>query len=259
MKSVNEYIKEALRIKSNSKTIHLPQLSNKFPFENNVNCKALPKTYIQAIIAAYMKSGLYKKLNIQHGYVTNAIDFFKNEGKAQFNIINDTHLYNKQYPVIVFEVGESKTRRRQETYIESVPHIPMELLLSDSKGLFHKHNTRNHSGNCDVDSIVIGPWFGNNHKIHIAVLYYVKPNANAKLLPVDEVYEYLLKYYKLKPSDRKLKIEELDTAFYTDRNLRDETEEETNRKTSWDDDEQTDLWKVQAEYLDQLWKVIGKP
>jgi hypothetical protein len=264
MKRITNYIKEALYIKHNTKTAFLPKLANKFPFENNVNCKALSKEYIQAIIAAYMKSSLYKKINVQKAYVTNAIDFFKNEGKSLFNIINSTYLYNRQYPVIVFEIGESKRHIRRETFIESIPHIPMELVLSDSKGLYHKHNTRNISGNCDVESIAIGPWYIRDYdtgvmKTYIAALYYVKPNANIKLLPVDDVYNNLLEYYKLGIEKRRVKIRELDIDFYSDRDLKPNDEEENNRKTSWEDNEQAELWKVQAVELDKLYKVIGKP
>ena len=110
----------------------------------------------------------------------------------------------------------------------------MELVLSDSKGLYHKHNTRNISWNCDVESIAIGPWYLRDYdtgvmKTYIAALYYVKPNANIKLLPVDDVYNNLLEYYKLGIEKRRVKIRELDIDFYSDRDLKPNDEEEKNQ------------------------------
>ena len=48
------------------------------------------------------------------------------------------------------------------------------------------------------------------------IIYIIKPEATKKLLSEQEIYNNLLKYYKVKYSDREKYLKELSDEFYTD-------------------------------------------
>lgn len=221
MKKLTSYIIEKLKI---SKKTNFDPNSKRNGIEviNNVDCKALPYVYVDAIIDAYIASPLKK--DVSKIEVFDAKSFFDNDPQGireiQVNGSNYKYLYNSAYPAIkiTWTVDNNKIYKR-DTLRRRMPYVTMPLILTDDKGLFTKRNSYNISGLRDVECSTVAytaKRLDDKTEYSYVIIYIIKPEATKKLLSEQEIYNNLLKYYKVKYSDRPKYLTELSDKFYTD-------------------------------------------
>ena len=221
MKKLTSYIIEKLKI---SKKTNFDPNSKRNGIEviNNVDCKALPYVYVDAIIDAYIASPLKK--DVSKIEVFDAKSFFDNDPQGireiQANGSNYKYLYNSAYPAIkiTWTVNNNKITKR-DTLRRRMPSVTMPLILTDDKGLFTKRNSYNISGLRDVECSTVAytaKRLDDKTEYSYVIIYIIKPEATKKLLSEQEIYNNLLKYYKVKYSDRPEYLKELSDKFYTD-------------------------------------------
>ena len=275
MRHLTEYIFERFKINSDTVSHNKTDHSSfkNVEINNNVNCEALPKEYIDAIIEAFLKSPLKK--DVVKIDVTDAQSFFDHdlEGKKTFdgNKINYTYLYNRHYPAMSITYNGNDNKRggipRQDTVMSKMPSIHMPLILDDCEGLYTKENSVNRTGVRDVENAYVafntsGRYTGKAIQYTMTIIYIVKPKATKKLLPIDIFKQNLLNYYKMGSKEKKEHLEKIDKDFYVD-SLRNSkgwleiTQERTEEcqkhiKDTWSDDKQAELWKWTEEELKKI-------
>ena len=279
MKHFTDYIFEGFKINSDSikrnkeKEKERYSSFNNVEIHNEVDCKALPSDYVDAIIEAFLKSPLKKdviKIN-----VTDAQSFFDHDfdGKKAFegNKQNYAYLYNKAYPAMSITYKGNNNKHggipRQDTVMSKMPSIHMPLILNDSEGLYTKANSSNMTGVRDVENAYVafnstGRHIGKAIQYTMTIIYIIKPKATEKLLPIDIFKQNLLNYYKLGNKEKKEHLEKIDKDFYIDslRNnkgwleLTQERHEECYKhiKDTWSDEKQAELWKWSQEQLKKI-------
>lgn len=223
MKSLKESILEKLVISSTSKSKEQQLNFKGVEINNNADCKALNKRYINAVINAFMKSPLKK--NVVQIDVTNAKSFFDDneEGKNIFkrNQTNYAYLYCQEYPAIsiTYKVPDNKFPK-YDTAMKRVPSIHMPLILTDDEGLFTCENSPNVTGYRDVEVAYISYNPKNAYRINptytFTIIYLLKPEATNKLLPVEDFESNLLKYYKMGEGEKRAYLNKISEDFYTD-------------------------------------------
>ena len=221
MKKLSSYIIEKLKI--NKKTNFDPDSKrNGIEVINDVDCKALPYVYVDAIIDAYIASPLKK--DVSKIEVFDAKSFFDNDPQGireiQANASNYKYLYNSAYPAIkiTWTVNNNKITKR-DTLRRRMPSVTMPLILTDDKGLFTKRNSYNITGLRDVECVNVGysaKTLNDKTEYSYVIIYIIKPEATKNLLSEQEIYNNLLKYYKVKYNDRPKYLQELSDKFYTD-------------------------------------------
>ena len=222
MKKLSSYIIEKLKI--NKKTNFDPDSKrNGIEVINDVDCKALPYVYVNAIIDAYIASPLKK--DVSKIEVFDAKSFFDNDPqgirymKSNYSIDNK-YFYNSAYPAIkITWTSHNNKIPKRDTLIRKMPFIKMPLILTDDKGLFTKRNSYNICGLRDVECVNVGysaKTLNDKTEYSYVIIYIIKPEATKKLLSEQEIYNNLLKYYKVKYNDRPKYLQELSDKFYTD-------------------------------------------
>lgn len=218
MKKLTSYIIEKLKI---SKKTNFDPNSKRNGIEviNNVDCKALPYVYVDAIIDAYIASPLKK--DVSKIEVFDAKSYFDNDPQGiKENTPDRKYLYNSAYPAIkiTWTFNDNKMHKR-DTLRHKMPYIIMPLILTDDKGLFTKRNSYNITGLRDVECSTVGytaKRLNDKTEYSYVIIYTIKPEATKKLLSEQEIYNNLLKYYKVKYNDRPEYLKELSDKFYTD-------------------------------------------
>ena len=223
MKKLTSYIIEKLKI---NKNIDFDRNSIRYykhiEIINNVDCKALPYVYVDSIIDAYIASPLKK--DVSKIEVFDAKSFFDNDPQGireiQVNGSNYKYLYNSAYPAIkiTWTVDNNKIYKR-DTLRRRMPYVTMPLILTDDKGLFTIRNSYNICGLRDVECPAVAynaKRLNDKTEYSYVIIYIIKPEATKKLLSEQEIYNNLLKYYKVKYSDREKYLKELSDEFYTD-------------------------------------------
>lgn len=221
MKKLTSYIIEKLKI---SKKTNFDPNSKRNGIEviNNVDCKALQYVYVDAIIDAYIASPLKK--DVSKIEVFDAKSYFDNDPQGireiKTNQTNYKYLYNSAYPAIkiTWTFNDNKMHKR-DTLRHKMPYIVMPLILTDDKGLFTKRNSYNITGLRDVECSTVGytaKRLNDKTEYSYVIIYIIKPEATKKLLSEQEIYNNLLKYYKVKYNDRPEYLKELSDKFYTD-------------------------------------------
>ena len=223
MKKLTSYIIEKLKI---NKNIDFDRNSIRYykhiEIINNVDCKALPYVYVDSIIDAYITSPLKK--DVSKIEVFDAKSFFDNDPQGireiQVNGSNYKYLYNSAYPAIkiTWTVDNNKIYKR-DTLRRRMPYVTMPLILTDDKGLFTIRNSYNICGLRDVECPAVAynaKRLNDKTEYSYVIIYIIKPEATKKLLSEQEIYNNLLKYYKVKYSDREKYLKELSDEFYTD-------------------------------------------
>ena len=223
MKKLTSYIIEKLKI---NKNIDFDRNSIRYykhiEIINNVDCKALPYVYVDSIIDAYIASPLKK--DVSKIEVFDAKSFFDNDPQGireiQVNGSNYKYLYNSAYPAIkiTWTVDNNKIYKR-DTLRRRMPYVTMPLILTDDKGLFTIRNSYNICGLRDAECPAVAynaKRLNDKTEYSYVIIYIIKPEATKKLLSEQEIYNNLLKYYKVKYSDREKYLKELSDEFYTD-------------------------------------------
>ena len=221
MKKLTSYIIEKLKI---SKKTNFDPNSKRNGIEviNDVDCKALPYVYVNAIIDAYIASPLKK--DVSKIEVFDAKSFFDNDPQGireiKANQSNYKYLYNSAYPAIkITWTSYNNKIPKRDTTRHRMPYIVMPLILTDDKGLFTKRNSYNISGLRDVECSTVAytaKRLDDKTEYSYVIIYIIKPEATKKLLSEQEIYNNLLKYYKVKYNDRPEYLKELSDKFYTD-------------------------------------------
>lgn len=221
MKKLTSYIIEKLKI---SKKTNFDPNSKRNGIEviNDVDCKALPYVYVNAIIDAYIASPLKK--DVSKIEVFDAKSFFDNDPQGireiEANQSNYKYLYNSAYPAIkITWTSYNNKIPKRDTLRHRMPYIIMPLILTDDKGLFTKRNSYNITGLRDVECSTVAytaKRLDDKTEYSYVIIYIIKPEATKKLLSEQEIYNNLLKYYKVKYNDRPEYIKELSDKFYTD-------------------------------------------
>lgn len=221
MKKLTSYIIEKLKI---SKKTNFDPNSKRNGIEviNDVDCKALPYVYVNAIIDAYIASPLKK--DVSKIEVFDAKSFFDNDPQGiieiKANQTNYKYLYNSAYPAIkITWTSYNNKIPKRDTTRHRMPYIVMPLILTDDKGLFTKRNSYNITGLRDVECSTVAytaKRLDDKTEYSYVIIYIIKPEATKKLLSEQEIYNNLLKYYKVKYNDRPEYLKELSDKFYTD-------------------------------------------
>ena len=276
MISLSNYIIEKFKINSNTIShdeIDLSQFT-KVEINNDVDCKALPKEYVDAIIWAFLKSPLKK--DVIKIDVTDAQSFFDNnpDGQDEFkrNKINYGYLYNRHYPAmtVTYQGNNSRTGLvKLDTLMKRMPSIHMPLILNDSEGLYTKKNSINMTGVRDVDNSYLAfngtsKFAGGVTEYRLTIIYIVKPKATDKLLPIDIFKQNLLNYYKLGSKEKSEHLEKIGKDFYRDSlenargwlEISKERDEECEKhiRDTWPDEKQAELWKWSEKELEKKFK-----
>lgn len=223
MKKISSYIIEKLRINKNTSDERNSERNIKgIEIINDADCKALPYKYVDAIIDAYIASPLKK--DISKIEVFDAKSFFDNDPQGirdiKGNPTNHKYLYNSAYPAVkITWVSLNNKVPRMDTIRSRMPYIEMPLILTDDKDLFTERNSYNRCGLRDVECSTVSfslKRLSDKIEYSYVIIYVIKPEATKKLLSEQEIYNNLLKYFKLNNNDRKKYIEELSDKFYTD-------------------------------------------
>ena len=186
MKKLTSYIIEKLKI---SKKTNFDPNSKRNGIEviNDVDCKALPYVYVNAIIDAYIASPLKK--DVSKIEVFDAKSFFDNDPQGireiKANQSNYKYLYNSAYPAIkITWTSYNNKIPKRDTTRHRMPYIVMPLILTDDKGLFTKRNSYNISGLRDVECSTVAytaKRLDDKTEYSYVIIYVIKPEATKKL------------------------------------------------------------------------------
>ena len=224
MKALKDIILEKLIINKNIGNSEQKLNFKGVEINNDINCEALPKNYINAIINAFMKSPLKK--NVIKIDVNSAKEFFDKDVNGlrefKFNKYNLSYLYHEEYPAITITYKfENNKLPKYDTIMRHMPCIYMPLILTDDKELFTQENTPNVTGYRDVEFHFVGFYADNkfntqNPTYKLTIIYLLRSKATDKLLPIHTFEENLLKYYKMGESQKEQYLKEISKDFYTD-------------------------------------------